>query len=417
MARGCIIKKCSICGRKAQSSCTHKEARYAIIYPVGSKRRWETVGPNRHEAERRLAQVLSELNGGTYFSPNPILFSEFGQKWLRDYAALKTKPSTYETYRLLIEKRFNPLFGHLPMTQITTRMIEGFLAASVQERGLAPKSANNSLILLSTILKCAKRWEYLKQNPAEGIKRLPIPPREMDFLTPDEIRLLLQHSDEPYRSLFLTAILTGMRQGELLGLQWGDIDFVQNRIQVKRSLWWRARDDVKDPKEPTWIFVTPKSHYSRRSIALSPKLKETLELHKINGSVSPHDLVFCNRSGGPLEPRYVVKHQFFPALTRAGLRQIRFHDLRHTFATLMIHQGENVKFVQNQMGHASVVTTLNVYGHLMPETHKEAGAKLDKQIFGLVSANVAQTRRAQTGQNGANEGKLELAITHDDTNG
>ncbi len=137
---------------------------------------------------------------------------------------------------------------------------------------------------------------------------------------------------------------------------------------------------------PVFFIVTPKSYYSRRSIVLSPKLKEALELHKINGLVSPHDLVFCNRSGGPLEPRYVVKHQFFPALTRAGLRQVRFHDLRHTFATLLIHQGENVKFIQNQMGHASIATTMNVYGHLLPETHTEAGAKLDRQIFGEIPA-------------------------------
>ncbi len=383
MARGCIIKKCSICKtRKAGSSCSHKDARYAISYPVGGKRRWETVGPNRHLAERRLAQVLAEIHSGEYLEPKPILFSEFAARWLEDYAAAQTKPSTYETYRLIIGKRFNPIFGNLPLSQITTHRIESFLASSIREQGLAPKTANNGFILLSTMLKHAKRWGYLRQNPAEGIKRLSVSPREMDFLPPDEIRPFLQHSDEPYRTLFLTAILTGMRQGEILGLQWGDVDFVQDRIQVKRSLWWRPRWDVKDPKEPTWIFVAPKSYYSRRSIVLSPKLREALELHKINGLVSPHDLVFCNRSGGPLEPRYVVKHQFFPALARAGLRRIRFHDLRHTFATLLIHQGENVKFIQNQMGHASITTTMNVYGHLLPETHREAGAKLDRQVFG-----------------------------------
>lgn len=387
MARGCIIKKCPTCKtRKANSSCSHKEAQYAIVYPVGNKRRWETIGPNRHLAERRLAQVLAEIHSGAYLEPKPILFSEFAARWLKDYAAIQTKPSTYETYRLIIGKRFNPVFGHLPLSQITTHRIESFLASSIREQGLAPKTANNGFILLSTMLKHARRWGYLRQNPAEGIKRLSVAPRETDFLTPEEIKLLLQHSDEPYRTLFLTAILTGMRQGELLGLQWGDVDFVQNRIQVKRSLWWRCREDMKNLEESTWVFVTPKSHYSRRSIVMSPRLREALELHKINGPVSAHDLVFCNRSGGPLEPRYVVKHQFFPALARAGLRRIRFHDLRHTFATLLIHQGENVKFIQNQMGHASITTTMNVYGHLMPETHKEAGAKLDQQIFGAIPA-------------------------------
>ena len=98
--------------------------------------------------------------------------------------------------------------------------------------------------------------------------------------------------------------------------------------------------------------------------------------------VSPHDLVFCTRKGTPLEPENMIGQQFDPALTRAGLRHIRFHDLRHTFASLLIAQGENVKFIQGQLGHASATTTLDRYGHLFPDAERESGTKLDKQIFG-----------------------------------
>lgn len=381
MAQGCIVKRCPTCGNRAKAPCTHKEARYAIVYRVGKKQRWEMVGPNRHIAERRLAQVMAEIHTGTFHQPKPILFCEFAQKWLREYAQGAVKPSTWETYRILIDHRLNPAFGNLPLSHLTPEEIQGFLASLLRDHKLAPKTANNTLILLKTILKYAKRWSYLRENPAQDIQRYRIEPKEMDFLNPEEIRLFLQNSDEPYRTLFLAALLTGMRRGELLALQWGDIDWNQNRIYVKRSIYWRSKKD-KDPNEVSWVFVTPKSRLSRRTIVMSPRLKEGLELHRMTCPVSPHDLVFCTRSGGPLEPDNVVHQEFLPSLARAGLRRIRFHDLRHTFTALLIAQGENVKFIQNQLGHASATTTLDRYGHLMPDAHREVGSKLDHQVFG-----------------------------------
>jgi len=417
MARGFIVKRCPAHGSRSKKVCSCKGVPYSVVCTVGGKKRWENVGLNRHVAERKLAAIQAELTLGTFREPKPILFSEFAQKWLEIYAKPKVKPSTWETYRILIAHRFNPAFGKLLLTKITTEMIEEFFASMIhQKRKLAPKTILNSQILLKTMFKYAKRWGYLKQDSAEQVARIRVEPKEMDFLTPEEIGLLLKHSDGIYRTLFLTAILTGMRRGELLALQWGDIDWNQSRIYVKRSLYWRARKDT-GPGEPCWTFVTPKSRYSKRAVVLSPKLKEALELHRLTCPVSQYDLVFSTRNGNPLDPENVIHHQFQPALIRSGLRHIRFHDLRHTFATLLIHQGENVKFIQSQLGHASATTTLDRYGHLMPNTQQEAGEKLDRLVFGGISATALLPKGAQEGQNGSKEQQDKTSLTHSSNKG
>jgi len=206
-------------------------------------------------------------------------------------------------------------------------------------------------------------------------------------LRPDEIQLLLKHADEPYRTLFLTAILTGMREGELLGLQWGDIDWHHGVIHVQRSLYWYHRHELVEHNEQDGVafrFSTPKSPNAIRTIDLTPKLKEVLELHRLTCPAGPDDLVFCTKNGTPLNPHNMYNREFLPTLTRAGLRRIRFHDLRHTYTTLMIAQGENVKYIQRQLGHASIQTTLDTYGHLLPDTkERRVGERLDAQVFGM----------------------------------
>ena len=236
------------------------------------------------------------------------------------------------------------------------------------------------------IFKHAKEWKLLRENPAEVVKSFREERKEMDYLRPDEIRLLLGHADEPYRTLFLTAVLMGMRVGELLGLQWGDIDWHNNRVLVRRSLFWHRKEEIADMEgdhRVTWRFSTPKSERSNRAVVMSPRLRETLELHQISCPTSPDDLVFCTKKGTPLHRRNMIRREFWPALNRAGLRRIRFHDLRHTYTALLIAQGAHAKFIQSQLGHASIQTTLDRYGHLLPEAQKGAGEGLDALVFGV----------------------------------
>ena len=119
---------------------------------------------------------------------------------------------------------------------------------------------------------------------------------------------------------------------------------------------------------------------------MSPRLREALEFHRSISTGNPNDLVFCSQNGKPLDPENMIHWHFLPALRKAGLRRIRFHDLRHTYTALLISQGENIKFIQSQLGHASATTTLDRYGHLMPDSHRETGQRLDQQVFALIPA-------------------------------
>ena len=202
----------------------------------------------------------------------------------------------------------------------------------------------------------------------------------MDFLRPEESNLLLKHCREPFKIFVLTAVLTSMRKAELLGLQWGDIDWNSNTIFVKRSLKYRYKSAKNGEK--SWYFDTPKTKYSVRAITMSPRLKEALEIHRITARINEADLVFVNSAGSPLDPDNTIKREFQPALRMAGLRLVRFHDLRHTYTSLLIAQGENIKFIQSQLGHASIQTTMDRYGHILPNTNKGVGERLDRLVFG-----------------------------------
>lgn len=170
--------------------------------------------------------------------------------------------------------------------------------------------------------------------------------------------------------------MTGMRRGELLAMKWQNLDWHRSQYYVKEA-YYRGR------------FEEPKSEKSRRAVNLSPTVMEVLK--RVYDSQEPlrqqqdyqeHDLIFCHSDGTPLDPDTVGKREFHRVLKVAGLRRIRFHDLRHTFASLLIAQGESSKYIQSQLGHASIQVTLDRYGHLMPEVNEAATIRLDTQVFG-----------------------------------
>lgn len=385
--RGSIVWRCYKCRiNSTKKTCRCPGGKYCLVIQDGQRQRWIPVSRSKKDAEKKLAEILNECHSGTFKTITQIRFKDFADQWLRDYAKPRIKISTYRSYEGLLKKHAKPFFGEQLLTQIEAKDIERFLSAvrqtTFRKRKLSPRTANYLLILLKTMLKHARKWNMIRESPADGIQRMKEERHEMDYLTPDEIQALLKAADEPYRTLFATAVLTGMRRGELLGLQWGDIDWRRNLIHVRRSLYWRLNSEKPEKhEEPRWIFSSPKSRGSVRTVIMSPKLREILEIHRIKGAVSPQDLVFCDKNGNPIDPDNMVRLEFHTALTRAGLRKVRFHDLRHTHTTLLIAQGAHAKFIQGQLGHASIQTTLDEYGHLMPGIDVEAGLKLDEQIF------------------------------------
>lgn len=258
-----------------------------------------------------------------------------------------------------------PFFRATRLSDIALPHVREFMKALLA-KGLAPKTVGNVMVILKEMLKHAVQWGYLDANPAQYAERPRGEDQEMQVLTPAEIHRLLGHAAEPVRTLLLCAVMTGMRRGELLGLKWEDVDFEGNRIHVRRALW-RGK------------FVTPKSKRSRRAIDMTRTVKEALARlpSRFRG-----ELVFCADNGTPIDPENFTKRDWARALRRAGLRRIRFHDLRHTYASLLIAQGAHPKYIQAQLGHASIQTTLDRYGHLMPDIHAAEAGKLDRLVFG-----------------------------------
>ncbi len=332
------------------------------------KQKWINAGKTKREAERKLSDIMSDVHNGTYRDIKKSTFGQFSDLWLESYAKTKTKPSTLRSYQDIIKNHLTPVFGDYLLTDISTAMLQRYVAKRLD--CVKPKTVINELVPLKKMLKHAVTWDYLKVNPADYVEKPRVEKEEMEILSPAEINKFLDCVTPKYKPFFLTAVLTGMRRGELLGLQWGDIDWNHSQIHVRRSLWQKK-------------FVTPKSKASVRRIDMSPTLALELKKHKLSSPPSDTDSVFCNPEGRPLNPDSLVKRQFLPALRRAKIRRIRFHDLRHSNVALRTEQGQNIKYIQNQLGHASIQTTLDRYGHLINDVNSEQAKKLDT-ILGFV---------------------------------
>ena len=178
-----------------------------------------------------------------------------------------------------------------------------------------------------------------------------------------------------------------MRRGELLGLQWGDIDWVSQKIHVRRSLYKGG-------------FQSPKSEYSKRAIDMGPRLTQVLKEHrakqnetrlKVGSAWANNEIVFCENDGSPLDGDNLYHRDFKAILKKAELRSIRIHDLRHTFASILIAAGHNLKYIQNQVGHSSIKVTMDLYGHLMPEVYVGAAQRSEDFVFSGRDGNVLVT--------------------------
>ena len=342
---------------------------YAYWIDKDRKQCSKAVGTRKKDAEVYATKMQMEVNEGTFRNLKKITFPEFANRWLQDYATVQVKPSTLEGYRGILRSSLLPYFGDVALSSITTSQIQRYVAIRLAE-GKAPATVQKALVLLKGMLKQAIEWDFLKINPALPVK----PPKrqmvEMDFLTPEEVNLFFGAIEPKWKVFFLTLILTGMRLGELRALQWSDIDWNSETIRVRRNVWRNS-------------FQEPKSRNGFRSIGMSPTLREALKYHLANSPENKNNLVFCNEEGNLIDDCNLRNRVFEPALKKAGLRRIRIHDLRHTYASLLINQGENLKYIQNQLGHASISTTVDIYGHLMPDSHKDASARLDESLFGV----------------------------------
>ena len=350
--------------------------KYYIVYSVAGRKKEEVGGTTAEQAKRLLTQRLFEADRGFVRNAKPMTFREFIEVWRTDHVATQElKPATIRGYDSVIERHLLPAFGDQRMDRITAEHIRRFFKEKQEatsektSRSLSKKTLINTLRLLNSIFNFAMVIELLVKNPCKAIKLPRAPKREMDFLRPEEVRAFLgAFTDEEMHCLFTTAVMTGMRRGEILGLQWDDIDFKGSVIRVRRSI---SNGEIQ----------LPKTEKSRRAVQVGPALLKTLRAHKLRTGTRS-SFIFTTKNGTLLDPDNLVKRVFEPTLLAAGIeRHIRFHDLRHTFASILINEGANLKFVSEQLGHASIMITLDRYSHLIAERHDDTVSKFEKLLL------------------------------------
>jgi len=351
-----------------------RRGRYVLdFYDTYGKRRWITMpkGTTKKKAPEKLREVEDQLKRGIYLPDKKIPnFKEVAEDWI-EYKKPNVRASTLKMYKGHLKHHFSDVDA-MKVNRIATLTVEKFITCR-QERGMNLTTLRKLIVTFNQIMNYAVRHRYIYTNPVRDAER----PRDQGkaqkhhirILNPSNISAFLESEKDPkYKTLFMLAVMSGARQGELFGLKWTDIDWFNNQIHIQRTF-----------NEGAWY--KPKSKASDRKIDLGVSMMSQLKLWKIACPPTDLKLIFPNQAGNPINHGNMRKRHFYPAMRAAGIANIRFHDLRHTYASLLIEQGENIKYIQSQLGHASPVVTLNVYAHLMKSINQEAPNLLGKRIF------------------------------------
>lgn len=359
------------------------------------KFQWVTVKGTKKDAEKRLSEMLSQLDDGTFMKPGKTTLGEYLERWLKDYAWPNLAPRTAEGYESIVRCHIIPAMGNLPLTQLKPEQLQKYYSQKLSGGRYDGKGALNQTTVshhhtcLHRALKMAVKWGLIGRNPADVVT----PPRpqhsEMHTMTEDDLQAFLVAAKKtPYYALFYMALFTGMRRSELLALRWCDIELLLCQVYVTRAL--------HQLQDGSLIFRQPKTAKGRRMIALSPSLALVLKEHKekqaleramLGTALKDDDLVFSAVEGKPLLPD-TISRAWTKIVKRAGLKHFRLHDARHTHASLMLKQGAHPKTVQERLGHATISTTLDLYSHVVPGL-QEAVAKRFDEVLGPRRENEA----------------------------
>lgn len=317
---------------------------------------------SQEEVLKKKKALESDLTTGSYIEPTDLTVKEFIRSWF-DGVKFSLRDSTFLAYESIIKQHITPSIGAIELQKLHPSMIQGFYKSRV-DMCLQARSIRNIHRVLHKALKQAVVYGYIKFNPATDVTLPRIKRTELNIWNQEQVnRFLKTAKSDRYYLLYLLALSTGMRQGELLGLKWNDINFDRATITVNRTL-----KEVNGKL----ILNEPKTTSSRRTILVPRNVINLL------GECNKNTLyVFTDTSGGCIRCQNLVRRSFKPLIEKAGVPDIRFHDLRHTHATLLIQAGANIKAVSERLGHASIQITLDTYSHVTPSMQVDLMEKLD----------------------------------------
>jgi integrase len=342
-----------------------KERRYMGRYTVhttdGPKQK-AVYGKTRAEAWEKLVKAMAEQDNGLVFDAGKLTTGLYLTSWLNDSVKDSVKPVTFDSYERLVRVHLIPALGRVRLKALTPPHIRRLYREKL-DSGLSPRTVQYMHAILQRALKAAVNDGLIPRNPCAAVDPPQVRRKEIRPLDRDQVRTLFEATAcDRLEALYIVAVHCGLRQGELLGLKWEDIDLEAGTLSVRRTL-------------SNGKFTPPKTAKSRRSVNLTPTAIEALKRHcerqaqemmKADTLYRDQGIVFASQVGTPLS-RHNLTRSFKALLRRAELPEsTRFHDLRHTCATLLLGKGFNGKFVQELLGHATIAITLDTYSHVMP---------------------------------------------------
>lgn len=337
-------------------------------------------GAKQSDAVKAMRAAQKAADDGTYFEPTRLTVREWLEKWLDEYVALSAKPLTLAAYRSSSNTHIIPALGKIPLKSLNPTQIQEFYNSLTREKGLSAKTVKNVHGILHEALDQAVKLRYIGLNASDACTLPRVEKKELQPLTEDEIAAFLREiaDGEPLKNLFTVALFTGMREGEVCGLSWDSVDFINGTITVKQQL-------CREKKKDSQLYIGSPKNDKSRTLTVAPFVMEILretyrqqnQWRKTAGAAWENEwnLVFTTETG-----RYIIPQTAFRRFKRIaekiGRPDARFHDLRHTFAVTSIQEGDDIKTVQENLGHATASFTLDVYGHVSEKMKKESATRM-----------------------------------------
>jgi integrase len=332
---------------------------------------------SQKECRAWIRQMRDQIEDGLNWNSAKITVNQYLSQWLKDIEGT-IKPKTFDQYSSVVSNHLNPQLGKIKLRELQPYQIQQ-IYTNLKERGHSQRNVQLTHSVLHRALVMAERQGLIGRNPAKSIVPPKVDQKEMKVLNDNEVRqLLIGAKDNRYEVLYYLAITTGLRQGELLGLMWGDIDWASNTLFVQRQLRYRRGEGSR--------FAPPKTKAGKRIVQLGPETIRLLAEHRKNQDVErlrsdwqEFDLVFPSMVGTPTSRRNL--HKFFKRLLKkSDLPDIRFHDLRHSAATLMLQNNIPLIVVSRRLGHSKPSITLDIYGHYLPGMQDEVAKLMDEIV-------------------------------------
>ena len=339
------------------------------------------LGRTQTEAKSKLKAAIEETKSLDITKAGKYTVGAWMDEWFENYAKVKVRPSSHQTYRGYIDNHIKPNIGKIPLEKLTSLELQKLykkllekgrverIESKGQSKGLSPKTVRNIHQIIASAMKLAKEQEIVVSDPTEGCALPKLERKEMQTLLVEQLASFLREAKESgVFEFYYVELATGLRRGELLGLKWEDIDLEKGNLRVKRQV---ARINGEVTEAPL------KTKNAYRTLPLAEDTIAVLKQQK--KKVGSSHWVFPSPTGGPISQDSVL-HMLHRVLKRAGLPRVRFHDLRHTFATLALQNGVDIKTVSGMLGHFSAGFTLDTYAHVTTAAQKEAAKTMGKVL-------------------------------------